>query len=98
MARAERALALATTSAEWDSTWSGAGAPGLVAVRAHAGGGIADTVLIVRLAPGSFVLLAEARAAGPPVLAARARLSLFVRLDPAQHPVRAVSHAWTPIP
>ncbi len=74
------------------------GAPGLVAVRAHAGGSITDTVLIVRLAPGNFLLLAEARAAGPPALAARARLALFVRLDSAQLPMRAASHAWTPMP
>lgn len=98
MARAERALTLATTPAEWDSAWSAAGAPGLVAVRAHAGGGITHTVLIVRLAPGSFLLLVESRAAGPPALAARARLSLFVQLDSAQHAVRAASHSWTPMP
>jgi hypothetical protein len=98
LAEAERALVLATGGAEWDSSWSTPGPPGLVAVRVHAAGAITDTVLVVRLSPESWLVLAEARASGPPAVAARARLSIFVALDAAQRPVRAAAHAWAAMP
>lgn len=98
LAQAERALALAITGAEWDSAWSAPGPPGLLAVRPHASGAATDSLMVVRLTDESFLLLVEARAAGPPALAARVRLSLFVVLDASQHPVRAGGHAWAPMP
>ncbi len=98
LARAERALALAITGPEWDSAWSAPGAPGLLAVRSHVSGAITDSLMIVRLTDENYLLLSEARAAGPPALAARARLSLLVVLDAARRPVRAGAHAWAPMP
>jgi len=98
LARAERSLALAINGPEWDSTWSAPGPPGLRGVRPHVSGAITDSLFVVRLTDESFLLLVEARAAGPPALAARARLSLLVVLDTARHPVRAGAHAWAPMP
>lgn len=94
---AERALTLALLPPEWDSGWSAPGAPGLVGLRAHANGGSTDTVRVVRLGAGSYLVIAEASVGAPPP-SARARLSLVVVLDSARRPRRIAAHAWSDMP
>lgn len=97
-AAAERALTLALLPPEWDSSWSAAGPPGLVGVRAHAEGDVTDTVRVVRLGAGSWLVISEARAGAPPLSPARARLSIVVMLDAARHPRRIAARAWSIMP
>jgi hypothetical protein len=95
---AERALTVALLPPEWDSSWAAPGAPGLVGLRVHTDGDVVDTVRVVRLGTGSYLVIADARAGAPPLPAARARLSLVVMLDARSRPRRIAAHAWSIMP
>ena len=97
-AAAERALTLALRAPDWDTSWSAAGAPGLLAVRAHTDGEVSDSVRVVRLSAGSFLVIAEARVGRAPLAPARERLSLIVVLDASRLPRRITAHAWSIMP
>jgi len=96
MAAAEQGLTLAV--ADWNGTWSSAGPAGLIATLPDSLPGLVDTVRIVRLTPGTFLLISESRSLSPTPLSARSRVSLLVTLDSALHPHPSLHHSWAELP
>jgi type II secretory pathway component PulK len=93
---AELALAATIAPTAWDSSWSAAPTPGIVANRSYSlpAPDVIDSVRIAKLSSRFFLVIADARVGLSPLAFARRRLSLIVVLDSAQHPAPARSHAW----
>jgi hypothetical protein len=96
MAGAEQGLAL--TVARWNAAWNASGPAGLVALIPADSADLADTVRVIRLHPGAFLLISESLALAPSTLSARSRVSLLVTLDSMGHPTPAHHHSWAELP
>ena len=91
-------LDLAAAPSTWNPAWTAVGVPGLIATIATVPPDAVDTTRVIRVSPGMFLIISEARSASANALAARARASRVIVLDSAGRPARPSAHGWVEMP